>query len=104
MYWIIRWTDTDSGIDKSIVLEAENGLEAERMGLKRNIPIAFLGEATPADVAAARKARRLLKYTPDARYRCFGRPVGTREVAALMFAGVATAYLHLRTLDIHAFF
>jgi len=95
MFWVIRWTDLHINVDKAIVVEARSLAEAEYMGLKRGIPIAFLGEASRRDIADARAAKLLWKYTPEARYTCFGRPLTAANVAALMFAGVATAALHL---------
>jgi hypothetical protein len=95
MYWVIRWTDAQTEADKAIVVEARSRAEAEYMGLKRGIPIVSLSEASGRDVAAARKAKLLWKYTPAARYTCFGRPLDRMQVAALLLAGVATASLHL---------
>jgi hypothetical protein len=95
MFWVIRWTDAQTEIDKAIVVEARSRAEAEYMGLKRGIPIAFLGEASRADVKDARTARLLWKYTPDAPYTCFGRAIDRTHVAALLLAGVATVALHI---------
>jgi hypothetical protein len=95
MFWVIRWTDAHTDQDKSIVVEARSRAEAEYMGLKRGIPIAFLGEATRADVGDARAAKLLWKYTPDAPYTCFGRPVNRGQLAALLLAGLTTVALHL---------
>ena len=96
MYWVIRWTDQQTGADKSIVVEAESQAEAEYMGLKRGIPIVFLGEASSADVADASKAKLLWKYSRVSPYSCFGRTLSTREVVLVMCAGLVTALLHLR--------
>ena len=96
MYWVIRWTDQASGEDKSIVVEAESQAEAEYMGLKRGIPIVFLGEASSADVADAKKAKLLWKYSRVSPYSCFGRPMSTREVVFVMTCGIATALFNLR--------
>lgn len=96
MFWVIRWTDVHTGEDKSIVVEAESQAEAEYMGLRRGIPIVFLGEASNADVADATKAKLLWKYSRVSPYSCFGRTLSTREVLLVMFAGLGTALLHLR--------
>lgn len=96
MFWVIRWTDQHSGEDKSIVVEAESQAEAEYMGLKRGIPIVFLGEASSSDVADASKNKLLWKYSRVSPYSCFGRTVSTRELVFFMMAGLATAALNLR--------
>ena len=96
MFWVIRWTDKHTNEDKAIVVEAESQAEAEYMGLKRGIPIVFLGEASDYDVAAARKAKLLWKYTRVSPYSCFGRTVSKREIVFLMIAGLATAFLNLK--------
>ena len=96
MLWVIRWTDTNDGNDKAIVVEARSPAEAEYMGLKRGIPIVFLGEASDRDVAEARRAGLLWKHsTPTARYTCFGQPVKPLQMAALLLLGVTTISLHL---------
>lgn len=95
MLWVIRWTDAHDGNDKAIVVEARSAAEAEYMGLKRGIPIVFLGEASRADVAEARKAGLLWKHSPTPRYTCFGRPVKPLQIAALLLLGVTTMSLHL---------
>ncbi|HZN67864.1 MAG TPA: hypothetical protein VFB66_21435 [Tepidisphaeraceae bacterium] len=104
MFWVIRWTDTHTGEDKSIVVEAESQAEAEYMGLKRGIPIVFVGEATNSDVTAASRAKLLWKYSRVSPYSCFGRPLKTREVVFLMLAGLATAAFHLRTILMQQYF
>ena len=98
MYWVIRWTDQASGEDKSIVVEAESQAEAEYMGLKRGIPIVFLGEASRADVADAKRAKLLWKYSRVSPYSCFGRSLTTREVVFVMGAGLGTVLLNLRPI------
>ena len=98
VYWVIRWTEMPSGEDKSIVVEAESQAEAEYMGLKRGIPIVFLGEASRADVAAAKKAKLLWRYSRVSPYSCFGQPLSTREVVFVMGAGLGTVLLNLRPI------
>ena len=98
MFWVIRWTELHSGNDRSIVVEAESQAEAEYMGLKRGIPIVFLGAASNADIADAKKAKLLWKYSRVSPYSCFGHSMSTREVVFVMSAGIATALLHLRPI------
>ena len=104
MFWVIRWTDTHTGEDKSIVVEAESQAEAEYMGLKRGIPIVFVGEASGSDITAAHKAKLLWKYSRVTPYSCFGQPLKMREVVFLMLAGLATMAFHLRTILLHQSF
>jgi hypothetical protein len=98
VFWVIRWTDSQSGEEKSIVVEAESQAEAEYVGLRRGIPVVFLGEASGTDVADAGKAKLLRKRSrvSPSPYSCFGRPLSTREVMLVMLAGLGTAALHLR--------
>ena len=96
MFWVIRWTDQHSGEDKSIVVEAESQAEAEYMGLRRGIPIVFLGEASSDDLDDAKRAKMLWKYSRVSPYSCFGRSLSTRELVFIMGAGIATALLNLR--------
>ena len=93
MFWVIRWVD--DGQDKAIVIEAETRAAAECSALKRNIPVVFIGEAEPADIRDARRAKLLWKYTPDDGHRCFGRAVNGFHLVCLMMAGMMTAALHL---------
>ena len=96
MFWVIRWTDQHSGEDKSIVVEAESQAEAEYMGLKRGIPIVFLGEASNGDVSDAQRNKMLWKYSRVSPYSCFGRSLSTKEVVFFMSAGIMTALLNLK--------
>ena len=93
MFWVIRWVD--AGEDNAVVIEAETRAAAEYAALKRNIPVVIVGEADDGDVRAARKAKRLWKYTPDPTYTCLGRPVSGFHVLCFMMAGVLTAMLHV---------
>lgn len=98
MFWVIRWTDPVNNEDKSIVVEAESQAEAEYMGLKRGIPIVFLGEANRSDLEEAKRNKLLWKYSRASPYTCFGRALSTREIVCVMAAGVATVLLHLRPI------
>ena len=93
MFWVIRWADGDD--DKAAVIEADSRAAAECAALKRNIPVAFVGEADDYDILDARRAKLLWKYTPDPKHTCLGRPVGQFQLACLMFAGAMTAALHV---------
>ena len=97
MYWVIRWTNKQTGEDQSIVVEAKSKVVAETMALKRDIPIVFIGEAEEADVRAAREAKLLWKYTKEQRLTCFGQPVGSGHLACFMLCGVWTIGVLLQT-------
>ena len=96
MFWVIRWVE--GGDDKAIVVEAETRAAAECAALKRNIPVVFVGEADEYDLRDARRAKRLLKYTPDPKYTCLGRPVSGFHVVCLMITGVMTVMLHFNRI------
>ncbi len=100
MFWTIRWTDAQAQQDRWVVVEAETKAAAEGWGLKRGVPVVSLAETSAAELAAARKAGLLLKYTPDPKYVCCGRPVGPVQLVVLMLAGIATACLHLRSIPL----
>lgn len=101
MYWVIRWTDSQTQEDRAMVVEAKNRAAAECTAAKRNIPLVFVGEASDADVAAARKAKLLWRYTADARHTCLGRPVPPRELACLLLLGVWLTLVLLRNGGVH---
>jgi hypothetical protein len=90
MFWVIRWTDAKTGDDQAIVVEAESRAAAETTALKRNIPVVHLGPADDGDIAAARDANLLWRYTPTAQWSCFGEPVGMMQLVSLMLCGVCT--------------
>jgi len=90
MYWVIRWSDPKTGQDQAIVVEAESRTSAETTALKRGIPVVHLGEADDADIATAREANLLWRYTQEARWTCFGQPIGNMQLAFLMVCGVCT--------------
>ena len=98
MFWVIRWTDQHSGEDKSIVVEAESQAEAEYMGLKRGIPIVFLGEASHSDLDDAKRNKMLWKYSRVSPYSCFGRSLSTTQLVFFLSAGILTALVNLRPL------
>jgi hypothetical protein len=100
MYWVIRWTDKVTGEDQAIVVEAKSRTLAETIALKRDIPVVFIGPADDDDVAAAREAKLLWRYTPDSHWSCFGQPVGTRQLACLMLCGIWTIGLLLQSAGV----
>ena len=100
MFWVIRWTDPKSGQDQAIVVEAESRAAAETTAVKRNIPVVHLGEADDTDITAAREANLLWRYTPDMSWKCFGQPVGTIQLACLMFLGVTTIGVLLQSAGV----
>src|SRR5215213_7060482 len=97
MFWIIRWTDKHSGQDQSMVVEAKSRVVAETIALKRDIPVAFVGEADEADVILARESKRLWRYTKEHHRTCFGQPIAMRQVACLMLCGLWTIGLLLQS-------
>ena len=99
MFWVIRWVE--NGQDKAAVIEAASRAAAECSALKRNIPVVFVGEADADDIHTARRGKTLWKYTPDSRHRCFGRPVGSLQLACFMLLGVMTAGLHVQRALCH---
>ncbi len=102
MFWVIRWTDLKTGQDLAFVVEAQSRAAAETVALKRDIPLVFLGPADDADIAAARQAKRLWRYTRDAGRRCFGRPIGGRQLACVMLCGVWTIGVLLQSAGVLA--
>lgn len=104
MFWTIRWTDAQVTDDKWLVVEAETRPAAEAWAIKRGVPVVVLNEAKAQEIFAARAAGLLRNHTPKVRYRCWGRPVGRAQVAVLMIAGLATAWLNLRNADVCPWF
>src|SRR5262245_59796006 len=90
MFWVIRWSDLKTNEDHAIVVEAESIVAAKTIALKRDIPVVHMGEASDAEVAAAREANRLWRYTRPPGRRCFGQPVSSGQLACLMLCGIWT--------------
>ena len=90
MYWVIRGTDNRTNNDFEFVVEATCAAAAEMWALKRNIPFVIIAEATEDDIARAAAEKRLTRYSPQAKYTCFGRPVMPKQLVALMLCGVWT--------------
>ena len=100
MYWIIRWTNPQSGQDQSIVVEAKSKVIAETIALKRDIPVVVISEASDDEVRAAREDKRLWSYTKELKRTCFGQPVGKRQLVCLMLCGVWTIGVILQSYGI----
>jgi hypothetical protein len=88
MFWVIRGTDGRTSEDFAMVVESESKASAEAWALKRNVPYVVIDEADADDIDVARRTKRLWKHTPDLRYRCFGQPVGSGQLACLMLCGL----------------
>ena len=102
MFWVIRWTDKQTSQDNEIVVEAESRIAAEATAMKRGIPVVFLGPAQDEDVYAARKSKRLWRYTPDAKYTFLGQPTTGKHVMCLVLCGIWTmvTILHNFRIDL----
>ena len=90
MMWVIRGTNTNSGEDFAMVVEANSQAAAECWALKRSVPVVCISEACEDDVAQAKRTHQLWKYTAEPRYTCFGRPVAMKQIACLLICGVLT--------------
>lgn len=98
MFFVIRGTDSRTNEDFEMVVEATCGAGAEMWAIKRNIPYVIIAEANGDEIARAREAKRLWRYTPEPKYKVFGRPVMAKQMAALLLCGVWTiAVLLVRT-------
>ena len=107
MNWVIRWTDEPTDQDMSAVIEAPTRDAAVMIATAQGLPTLFVARATQSDIAESRRVRPRragtfdgLAPTPASAtatgYTCLGRPLGGVQVAAILLAGVATAFLHLR--------
>jgi hypothetical protein len=90
MFWVIRGTDSRTSQDFEMVVEATCGAGAEMWAIKRNIPYVIIARAGNDDINRARENKRLWRYTPEPKYRCFGRPVYAKQLACLLIAGLST--------------
>jgi hypothetical protein len=93
-YWTVR--GVSRGQDVCLVIEAASMTAAECFATKRGVDVVFVTEANRGDLAAAKAAGRFWRYTPDARLKCFGRPVGHLQAACLVLCGLATVLLDLK--------
>ena len=98
-YWTIR--GVYEGQDVCLVVEGASQTAAECFATKRGVEVVFVEHADPADVADARAKGLLWRYTPEARLRCFGRPVGRLQAACLLLCGAATIFVNLRAQHVH---
>ena len=102
MLWVVRGTYEHTGEDVSIVIDVKTRAEAEYIARRRGIPVVIVEPATEHDVRIARKAKRLYTWHPRQGYSCFGRPVGSLQLACLMVCGVLTALTILHSAHGHA--
>lgn len=86
--------------DVCLVIEASSDVAAETFASKRGIDVVVVTQALASEVAAAKLAGRLFRYTPEPRLRCFGRPVGHMQAACFVLCGLATMVLNLRAQHI----
>jgi hypothetical protein len=93
--WTVRGVCRDQ--DVCLVTQAPSATAAECFATKRAIDVVVVTPATSSEIAEAKAAGRLWRYTPLPRLRCFGRPVGQLQAACLVLCGVATLML-----DLHA--
>src|SRR5258706_15778945 len=87
-FWTVR--GVSGGEDVCLVIEAASAVAAECSAAKRAIEVVFVNQAIPAEVAAAKLTRRLSRYTPEPRLKCFGRAVGLPQAACLLVCGLGT--------------
>ncbi|HSI33971.1 MAG TPA: hypothetical protein VK986_10330 [Tepidisphaeraceae bacterium] len=92
--WAVRGVHRES--DVTLVIETATAVQAECFATKRGVEVVVVGEATEADVAAAKTSGWLWKYTPEPRLTCFGRPVGRLQAAMLVVCGLATVLINLK--------
>src|SRR4051794_30363707 len=93
--WTVRGVCRDE--DVCLVTQAPSAVAAECFATKRGINVVVVTAATYSEIAEAKAAGRLWRYTPPPRLRCFGRPVGQLQAACLLLCGLATF-----ALDLHA--
>jgi hypothetical protein len=91
--WTVR--GVSGGEDVCLVVEAASETAAECFATKRGIEVVVVSEAKSFEVTAAKTAGRFWRYTPEPRLKCFGRPVGLPQAAALVLCGLATLVLNL---------
>ena len=105
MHWVIRWAD-EQDRDRSAVVEADGGDAARLIARGMGIEPILVARATQSDIAEARHNPVRWESAgrkgggdvapPRRGHTAFGRHVGGAQLAALMVAGVATTWLHLR--------
>ena len=120
MFWVIRWVDDQTDQDVATVIAAATRNEAEAAARAQGIPYILIARACQSDLADARAAAPPRRRAATAlfpgtagpaqdrpghapppgatRHTCLGRRVGHPQLAALLLAGVATAFLHLRPI------
>jgi len=93
-YWAVQ--GVCRGEDVCLVIEAASETAAECFATKRGVEVVLVSPARRSDVAAAKIAGRLWRYTPEPRLKVCGRPVGRKQAATLVLCGLATVLLDLR--------
>jgi hypothetical protein len=93
-YWTVR--GVSGGQDVCLVIEAATAVAAECFATKRGIEVVVVDNASAHEMADAKVAGRLWRYTPEPRLKCFGRPIGHLHAACLVLCGLATMILDLR--------
>jgi len=96
MLWTVRGTLQRTQQDVTIVVEAESRDEAEYMGWRRGLYVAFVEEASPVEVSTARASRLLWRYTPESPFRAFGKQVPLAQVVGLLLCGIVTIVVLLQ--------
>lgn len=91
--WTVR--GVNCGEDICLVIEAPTDVAADCFATKRGIEVVVVTRATPEETAVAREVGRLWRYTPEARLKCFGKPIGQLQAACLVVCGLATVILNL---------
>jgi hypothetical protein len=91
--WAIR--GVSQGQDICLVIEAPTETAADCFATKRGIEVVVVTQASAEETAAAKAAGRLWRYTPEAKLKCFGRPIGHLQAAFLVLCGLGTVLLNL---------
>ena len=97
--WAVRGVHREE--DVTLVIEASKQIHAECFATKRGIEVIFVGEASLAEVEAARASGRLWRYTPVPALTCLGRPIGFLQTAFLVVCGLATVAINLKVHQVH---
>jgi len=96
--WTVR--GVNRGEDICLVIEAPDDVAADCFATKRGVDVVVVTRATQEEVATARTANRLWRYTPEPKMKCFGRPVGQLQAAMLLLCGLATVLINLRAFHV----
>lgn len=97
-FWTVRGVSREA--DVCMVVEAATEVHADCFATKRGVDVVVVTQATAAETAEAKRLGLLWRYTPEPRLKCFGRPVGHLQAAALVVCGLATVILDLRAHNV----